>query len=178
MKLRIKLLRDIGPTLNPFGAFLLIQGLETLSLRGQKHSDNALELAKWAPTSTCSYLFSVDICVGNRYLSNHSKVSWVLYPGLPSHKYHESAKKLLRKNAFGGVLTFSIKGDVKDTSRLVDNLCLASNLADIGDAKTLVIHPATTTHQQLTEEERLASGVTPDMIRVCDQLNRDLGSCI
>ncbi|KIM57507.1 hypothetical protein SCLCIDRAFT_1219411, partial [Scleroderma citrinum Foug A] len=87
MKLRVKLLRDIGPTLNPFGAFLLIQGLETLSLHGQKYSDNALELAKWAPTSTCSYLFSVDICIGNRYLLNYSKVSWVSYPGLPSHKY-------------------------------------------------------------------------------------------
>ncbi|KIM53588.1 hypothetical protein SCLCIDRAFT_138743, partial [Scleroderma citrinum Foug A] len=146
MKLRVELLCDIGPALNPFGAFLLIQGLETLSLCGQKHSDNALELAK--------------------YLLNHSKVSWVSYPGLPSHKYHESAKKLLRPNAFGGVLTFGIKGDIKDTSRLVDNLHLASNLADVGDAKTLVIHPATTTHQQLMEEERLASGVTPDMIQV------------
>ncbi|KIM56190.1 hypothetical protein SCLCIDRAFT_29820 [Scleroderma citrinum Foug A] len=146
VKLRVELLCDIGPALNPFGAFLLIQGLETLSLRGQRHSDNALELAK--------------------YLSNHPKVSWVSYPGLPSHKYHESAKKLLRPNAFGGVLTFGIKGDVKDASRLVDNLRLASHLADVGDTKTLVIHPASTTHQQLTEEERLASGVTPDMIRV------------
>ncbi|KAL4062787.1 Cys/Met metabolism PLP-dependent enzyme-domain-containing protein, partial [Scleroderma yunnanense] len=146
VKLRVELLRDIGPALNPFGAFLLIQGLETLSLRAQRHSDNALELAK--------------------YLSNHPKVDWVSYLGLPNHEYHAQAKELLRPNAFGGVLSFGVKGDLKVASQLVDNLRLASNLANVGDAKTLVIHPATTTHQQLTEEERLASGVTPDLIRV------------
>ncbi|KIM64449.1 hypothetical protein SCLCIDRAFT_1213281 [Scleroderma citrinum Foug A] len=147
VKLRVELLRDIGPALNPFGAFLLIQGLETLSLRAQRHSENALELAK--------------------YLSNHPKVAWVSYLGLPSHEYHERAKKLLRPNAFGGVLNFGVKGsDVKDASQLVDNLRLASNLANVGDAKTLVIHPASTTHQQLTEKERLDTGVTPDLIRV------------
>ncbi|KAI6144352.1 Cys/Met metabolism PLP-dependent enzyme-domain-containing protein [Pisolithus tinctorius] len=146
VKLRVELLRDLGPALNPFGAFLLIQGLETLSLRAQRHSDNALVLATW--------------------LSNHPKVSWVSYPGLPSHEYHERAKELLRPNAFGGVLSFGVQGDVGVASQLVDNLRLASNLANVGDAKTLVIHPATTTHQQLTIDERLASGVTPDLIRV------------
>ncbi|KIO00704.1 hypothetical protein M404DRAFT_29366 [Pisolithus tinctorius Marx 270] len=146
VKLRVELLRDLGPALNPFGAFLLIQGLETLSLRAQKHSDNALVLATW--------------------LSNHPKVSWVSYPGLPSHEYHERAKELLRPNAFGGVLSFGVQGDIGVASQLVDNLRLASNLANVGDAKTLVIHPATTTHQQLTIDERLASGVTPDLIRV------------
>ncbi|KAI6127095.1 Cys/Met metabolism PLP-dependent enzyme-domain-containing protein [Pisolithus sp. B1] len=135
-----------GPALNPFGAFLLIQGLETLSLRAQRHSDNALALATW--------------------LSNHPKVSWVLYPGLPNHEYHERAKELLRPNAFGGVLSFGIKGNVAVASQVVDNLRLASNLANVGDAKTLVIHPASTTHQQLTIDEQSASGVTADLIRV------------
>ncbi|KAI6110640.1 Cys/Met metabolism PLP-dependent enzyme-domain-containing protein [Pisolithus croceorrhizus] len=147
VKLRVELLRDIGPALNPFGAFLLIQGLETLSLRAQRHSDNALALATW--------------------LSNHPKVSWVLYPGLPNHEYHERAKELLRPNAFGGVLSFGIKGNVAVASQVVDNLRLASNLANVGDAKTLVIHPASTTHQQLTIDEQSASGVTADLIRVC-----------
>ncbi|KAI6012225.1 Cys/Met metabolism PLP-dependent enzyme-domain-containing protein [Pisolithus marmoratus] len=146
VKLRVELLRDLGPALNPFGAFLLIQGLETLSLRAQRHSDNALALATW--------------------LLNHAKVSWVSYPGLPNHEYHERAKELLRPNAFGGVLSFGVKGGVDVAGQVVDNLRLASNLANVGDAKTLVIHPATTTHQQLTIEERLASGVTPDLIRV------------
>ena len=115
------------------------------------------------------YLFSVDEYVLDRYLSNHPKVAWVSYLGLPSHEYHERAKKLLRPNAFGGVLNFGVKGsDVKDASQLVDNLRLASNLANVGDAKTLVIHPASTTHQQLTEKEKLDTGVTPDLIRVCD----------
>ncbi|KAF9242824.1 Cys/Met metabolism PLP-dependent enzyme-domain-containing protein [Melanogaster broomeanus] len=135
VKLRVELL-----------PFLLIQGLETLSLRAQRHSENALALAIW--------------------LENHPKVAWVSYLGLESHSYHERAKKLLRPNAFGGVLSFGIKGDINVASTVVDNLRLASHLANVGDAKTLVIHPATTTHQQLTEEERLDSGVTPDLIRV------------
>ncbi|KIJ19496.1 O-acetylhomoserine aminocarboxypropyltransferase [Paxillus involutus ATCC 200175] len=146
VKLRVELLRDIGPALNPFGAFLLIQGLETLSLRAQRHCDNALALATW--------------------LQNHPKVAWVSYLGLESHSYHERAKKLLRPNAFGGVLSFGVKGDIHAASKVVDSLRLASHLANVGDAKTLVIHPATTTHQQLTEEERLGVGVTPDLIRV------------
>ncbi|KAB5590427.1 O-acetylhomoserine (thiol)-lyase [Ceratobasidium theobromae] len=146
VKLRIEILRDLGASLNPFGAFLLLQGLETLSLRAQRHSDNSLALAQW--------------------LEQHPAVSWVSYPGLPSHPSHESAKRLLRKNTFGGVLSFGVKGDASIGSAVVDKLKLASNLANVGDAKTLVIHPATTTHQQLTAEEQFASGVTPDLIRV------------
>lgn len=107
-----QLLRDLGPALNPFGAFLLLQGLETLSLRAQRHSDNALALARW--------------------LEQHPRVSWVSYLGLPSHGSNELAKKLLRTNAFGGVLSFGVKGDVKTTSKVVDSLKLASNLANVG----------------------------------------------
>ncbi|KAG2002452.1 O-acetylserine sulfhydrylase/homocysteine synthase [Coprinopsis cinerea AmutBmut pab1-1] len=146
IKVRTELLRDLGPALNPFGAFLLLTGLETLSLRVQRHADNALALA--------------------RYLEQHPKVSWVSYLGLPSHPSHELANKLLRKQAYGGVLSFGVKGDAATTSKVVDSLKLASNLANVGDAKTLVIHPATTTHQQLTEAEQLSSGVTPDLVRV------------
>ncbi|KAG5644815.1 Homocysteine synthase [Asterophora parasitica] len=146
LKLRTELLRDLGPALNPFAAFLLLQGLETLSLRSQRHSENALALAK--------------------YLEQHPQISWVSYLGLESHASNALAKKILRPNAFGGVLSFGLKGDAKDASKLVDSLKLASNLANVGDAKTLVIHPATTTHAQLTEEEQLLSGVTPDLIRV------------
>ncbi|KAG2036627.1 Cys/Met metabolism PLP-dependent enzyme-domain-containing protein [Suillus americanus] len=146
IKLRVELLRDLGPAMNPFAAFLLIQGIETLSLRAQRHSENALALAQW--------------------LSKHEKVAWVSYLGLESHPYHQKAKKLLRPNAFGGVLSFGAKGDVSIASTVVDSLKLASNLANVGDAKTLVIHPATTTHQQLSDEEQLSSGVTHDLIRV------------
>lgn len=146
IKLRVELLRDLGPALNPFAAFLLIQGIETLSLRAQRHSENAFALAQW--------------------LSKHPKIAWVSYLGLESHPYHQRAKELLRPNAFGGVLSFGIKGDVTVASTVVDSLKLASQLANVGDAKTLVIHPATTTHQQLSDEEQLSSGVTHDLIRV------------
>jgi len=146
VKLRTELLRDLGPSLNPFAAFLLLQGLETLSLRSQRHCENALALA--------------------RYLRNHSQVAWVSYLGLETHESYGLAKKLLRPDAFGGVLSFGIWGDAAAASKVVDNLKLASNLANVGDAKTLVIHPATTTHSQLTAEEQLFSGVTPDLIRV------------
>jgi O-acetylhomoserine/O-acetylserine sulfhydrylase len=132
--------------MNPFAAWQLIQGMETLSLRAQRHCDNALALAK--------------------FLSTHPKVSWVLYPGLESHPSHELAKKLLRPNAFGGVLSFGVKGDAKAGCAVVDNVKLASHLANVGDAKTLIIHPSTTTHQQLNAEEQLSAGVTPDLIRV------------
>lgn len=115
-------------------------------MRVQRHSDNALALAQ--------------------HLAKHPKVSWVLYPGLENHPSHELAKKLLRPNTFGGVLSFGVKGDSAAGALLVDSLKLASHLANVGDAKTLVIHPATTTHQQLIAEEQLASGVTPDLIRV------------
>jgi len=152
VKLRIEILRDLGACLNPFGAFLLLQGLETLSLRAQRHSDNALALA--------------------RYLEQHEKVAWVSFVGLESHPSHQLALKMLREGTFGGVLNFGVKGgdDVTLGSKVVDSLRLASNLANVGDAKTLVIHPASTTHQQLNEEEQLTSGVSPDLIRVCPSL--------
>ncbi|KAF8174545.1 Cys/Met metabolism PLP-dependent enzyme-domain-containing protein [Pholiota molesta] len=146
VRVRTELLRDIGPALNPFAGFLILQGLETLSLRGQRHSENALALAT--------------------YLEQHPKVSWVSYLGLKSHESHELANKLLRANYYGGMISFGVKGDVAQASKVVDSLKLASNLANVGDAKTLVIHPASTTHSQLTEEEQLTSGVTPDLIRV------------
>ncbi|KAF8321288.1 O-acetylhomoserine ami [Clavulina sp. PMI_390] len=146
VKARVEVLRDTGPALNPFAAFLFLQGLETLSLRVQRHSDNALALAQW--------------------LEQHPKIAWVSYPGLASHASFDRAKRLLRPNAFGGMVSFGIKGDAQAGSKLVDQLRLATNLANVGDAKTLVIHPATTTHQQLSETEQLSTGVTPDLIRV------------
>ena len=146
VRVRTEFLRDLGPALNPFAAFLLLQGIETLSLRGQRHSDNALALAQ--------------------YLEKHPRVAWVSYLGLPSHGSHTLAKRFLRANAYGGVLSFGVKGDVKTATKVVDSLRLASQLANVGDAKTLVIHPASTTHSQLTEEEQFTSGVTPDLIRV------------
>ncbi|RDB22070.1 Homocysteine synthase [Hypsizygus marmoreus] len=146
VKLRTELLRDLGPAMNPFAAFLLLQGLETLSLRGQRHSENALAFAKW--------------------LETHPSVAWVSYLGLPSHESNARAKELLRPGLYGGVLSFGLRGGADKASKLVDSLKLASNLANVGDAKTLVIHPASTTHAQLNEEEQLLSGVTPDLIRV------------
>ncbi len=152
---RTELLRDLGPALNPIAAFLLLQGVETLSLRVQRHNENALKLAQW--------------------LEKSPYVSWVSYPGLESHPYHERAKKYL-PHGFGGVLSVGVKPLESDktvkspfdksTAQVVDNLKLASNLANVGDAKTLVIAPYFTTHQQLSEEEKLASGVTDDLIRV------------
>ncbi|KDN37485.1 hypothetical protein RSAG8_10147, partial [Rhizoctonia solani AG-8 WAC10335] len=115
VKLRVEILRDLGAALNPFGAFLLLQGLETLSLRAQRHSDNALALAQW--------------------LEQHPAISWVSYPGLPSHPSHANAKRLLRPNTYGGVLSFGVKGDASIGSAVVDKLKLASNLANVGDAK-------------------------------------------
>ncbi|KAH7910783.1 O-acetylhomoserine ami [Hygrophoropsis aurantiaca] len=146
IKLRAELLRDIGAALSPLNAFLILQGLETLSLRAQRHCENAMELARW--------------------LQKHPRVAWITYLGLEEHPYHERARQLLRSNAYGGVLTFGIKGNFEVASTVVDSLKLASNLANVGDAKTLVIHPASTTHQQLSEKDRLASGVPGDMIRV------------
>ncbi|WFC98686.1 cysteine-S-conjugate beta-lyase [Malassezia yamatoensis] len=142
---RVVLLRDLGSCLDPFGSFLLLQGLETLSLRGQRHCENTLALAQ--------------------YLEKHPKVSWVLYPGLASHPTHATAKQYLR-NGFGAVLSFGVVGGEKNGAKFVDSLKLASNLANVGDMKTLIIHPASTTHQQLNDKEQLASGVTKDLIRV------------
>ncbi|KAF8544445.1 homocysteine synthase [Trichophaea hybrida] len=145
IRVRVEILRDLGSCLNPFGAFLLIQGLETLSLRVERHVSNALTLAKW--------------------LENHEKVAWVSYPGLESHPSYAMAKKYL-KRGYGGVLSFGVKGGEKAGVNVVDGLKLASNLANVGDAKTLVIHPSSTTHEQLSSEEQLSSGVTKDLIRV------------
>jgi len=145
IRARVEGLRDLGPCLSPFNAFLLLQGLETLSLRVQRHVDNALALAEW--------------------LSAQPQVAWVNYPGLPGHPYHERAKKYL-KHGFGGVLNFGIKGGQSAGQQFISHVKLASHLANVGDAKTLVIHPNSTTHQQLNEKEQLSSGVTPDLVRV------------
>lgn len=145
IRTRVEGLRDFGPALSPFNSFLLTQGLETLSLRVQRTVDNALELAEW--------------------LENHPKVAKVNYPGLKSSKYHDLAKKYL-KNGFGGVLSFELEGDKEQATGLVDNLELVSHLANVGDAKTLIIQPSATTHQQLSDEEQVASGVLPNLLRV------------
>ncbi len=131
--------------MSPFNAFLLLQGLETLSLRVDRHVSNALELAQW--------------------LEQQEQVSWVNYPGLPNHPYHERAKQYLR-HGFGGVLNFGIKGGLEAGRAFINHVKLASHLANVGDAKTLVIHPASTTHQQLSDSEQLSAGVTPDLVRV------------
>lgn len=145
-KMRTTLLRDIGTTVSPFNSFLFLQGLETLHLRVERHSENALKLA--------------------RFLENHPQVSWVKFAGLPSHPDHEMAKKLFRKDLFGSIFTFGVKGGEEAGRQFIKNVKLASLVANVADAKTLVIQPATTTHQQLSSEEQLAAGVTPDMIRV------------
>ena len=145
IRARVEGLRDIGPTLSPFNAFQLLQGLETLSLRVQRHLDNTLELACW--------------------LKAHPQVAWVEYNGLEDSPYHALAKKYLR-NGFGAVLNFGIKGGANAARTFIDNVELASHLANVGDAKTLVIHPASTTHQQLSATEQASAGVRPDLIRV------------
>jgi len=145
IRARVEGLRDFGPSISPFNSFLLIQGLETLSLRVQRHVDNALALATW--------------------LENHEAVSKVLYPGLESSPYHQNAKKYL-KNGFGAVLSFELKGDKENATGLINSLKLISHLANVGDAKTLIIQPAATTHQQMSDEEQLAAGVTPQLLRV------------
>ncbi|MFN6465986.1 MAG: O-acetylhomoserine aminocarboxypropyltransferase/cysteine synthase [Nostoc sp. DedVER02] len=145
IRARVEGLRDFGPALSPFNAFLLLQGLETLSLRVDRHVSNALELARW--------------------LEQQEQVLWVNYPGLPNHPHHERAKKYLR-HGFGGVLNFGIKGGLEAGKAFINRVKLASHLANVGDAKTLVIHPASTTHQQLSDDEQLSAGVTPDLVRV------------
>ncbi|RMF00040.1 MAG: O-acetylhomoserine aminocarboxypropyltransferase/cysteine synthase [Bacteroidetes bacterium] len=145
IRARVEGLRDFGPALSPFNSFLLLQGLETLSLRVQRTVDNALALAKW--------------------LEAHPQVESVSYPGLASHPSHEKAKKYLR-HGFGGVLSFTLKGTRGQTTQFVDQLKLVSHLANVGDAKTLIIQPAATTHQQLSDEEQVAAGVLPTLLRV------------
>ncbi len=145
LKTRVQLLRDLGPALSPFNAWLFIQGLETLTLRQEKHSDNALKVAQ--------------------HLKKHPLVSWVNYPGLEDSPNHAVAKKYL-KNYFGALVGFGIKGGLEAGKKFINSVKLLSHLANIGDAKTLVIHPASTTHQQLTGEEQEATGVTQDFIRL------------
>ena len=144
-KVRVQLLRDLGAALSPFNAFQILQGVETLSLRMQRHCDNALQVAQ--------------------FLAKHPAVSWVNYPGLPNHPTHALAKKYL-SNGFGGIIGFGIKGGMEAGKKFIDSVQLLSHLANIGDAKSLVIHPASTTHQQLTPEEQEATGVTADFIRL------------
>lgn len=145
IKLRVTLLRDTGACISPFNAFMLLQGLETLSLRVQRHSDNALKVAK--------------------YLESHEKVSYVNYPGLESSKYHDLASKYLPKGS-GGIFTFGLKGGFDSAKDFINSLELVSLLANVADAKSLVIHPASTTHQQLSEEAMEAAGIKKDMIRL------------
>jgi O-acetylhomoserine (thiol)-lyase len=142
---RVEGLRDFGPSLSPFNSFLLLQGLETLSLRVHRHAENALTLATW--------------------LESHPSVDFVYYPGLASSPYHLLAKKYLQ-NGFGGVLQFGIKGGAENGKKFINSLQLVSHLANVGDAKTLAIHPASTTHEQLSEAEQKQSGVLPNLIRI------------
>ena len=145
IKARVQLLRDIGAAMSPFNAFLFLQGLETLPLRQRQHSANALEVA--------------------RFLKKHRLVTWVTYPGLPEDPNHQNAAKYL-KNGFGGIIGFGIKGGLEAGKKFINTAKLLSHLANIGDAKSLVIHPASTTHQQLSEEEQTATGVRPDYVRL------------
>ncbi len=145
IRCRVEGLRDFGPALSPFNSFLLLQGLETLSLRLDRTVENALKVAKW--------------------LEAHDEVEYVNYPGLESSSYHELAKKYL-KRGFGGVMTFKIKGGNERADKLINSLSLISHLANIGDAKSLIIHPSTTTHEQLSVEEQKASGVEPGLLRL------------
>ncbi|HEX6891955.1 MAG TPA: O-acetylhomoserine aminocarboxypropyltransferase/cysteine synthase [Chryseolinea sp.] len=145
IRARVEGLRDFGPSLSPFNSFLFLQGLETLSLRVQRSVDNALALAQW--------------------LEKHELVEAVNYPGLESSPYHKLAKKYLR-NGFGAVFSFTLKGTKQHTTKFVDNLKLLSHLANLGDAKTLIIQPSATTHQQLSEEEQISTGVLPNLLRI------------
>ncbi len=146
LRARLECLRDWGPALSPFNSFLLLQGLETLSLRIERHCSNAMELATW--------------------LDEHPKVSNVSYPGLQSDPYHQRAKEYLSGRGMGCMLMFSLSGGFDDAVTFINSLKLASHLANVGDSKTLVIHPASTTHQQLSDQEQESAGVTPTMVRV------------
>jgi O-acetylhomoserine (thiol)-lyase len=145
IKARVTLLRDLGPALSPFNSFLFLQGLETLHLRLPRHSENALAVAN--------------------YLKKHPRVSWVNYPGLDDSPEKERVKKYLPKGA-GAIIGFGIKGGLAAGKKFIDSLELISHLANVGDAKTLAIHPATTTHQQLSSDEQISTGVTPDFVRL------------
>lgn len=145
IKARVELLRDLGPSLSPFNAHAFITGLETLKLRVERHSQNALAIA--------------------RYLSSHPKVAWVRYPGLEGDPAHKLARKYF-DGGFGGLVTFGVKGGAEAGRKLIDGVKLFSLLANIGDARSLIIHPASTTHQQLSPDEQVATGVTPDLVRL------------
>ena len=145
VKARVQLLRDLGPAVSPFNSFLFLQGIETLALRMERHSQNALAVAQ--------------------FLSQHPQVEWVQYPGLEDSPFYDRAQKYL-PNGQGAIMTFGIAGGVAAGGRFIDNLQVFTNLANVGDAKSLVIHPASTTHQQLTAEEQIASGVLPNLIRL------------
>jgi O-acetylhomoserine (thiol)-lyase len=145
IRARVEGLRDFGPCQSPFNSFLNLQGLETLSLRIQRHVDNALVLAEW--------------------LESHPQVDYVQYPGLKSSPYYDLAKKYLT-NGFGGILNFGIKGGIESGKKFIDSLKMVSHLANVGDAKTLAIHPASTTHEQLSDEERKTAGVEPNLVRI------------
>lgn len=144
-KIRIEGLRDFGGALSPFNAFQIIQGLETLSIRMKKHSENALELATW--------------------LEEQPSVSWVNYPGLKSSKYYETSKKYLDKGQ-SGIVTFGVEGGFESAKKVVNEVEIFSLLANIGDTKSLIIHPASTTHQQLNDEQQISTGVSQDLIRL------------
>lgn len=146
IRARVEGLRDYGASVSPFNSFLFLQGIETLSLRVERHNSNALTLANW--------------------LNNHPQVDWVWYPGLKDYPSNENAKKYLRSGYFGSMLSFGIKGGLEAGKRFINKVKLASLVANVGDAKTLVIHPASTTHQQLSKEEQKSSGVLPEGIRV------------
>lgn len=162
-KLRFQLLRDLGSCLSPFNSFLFLQGLETLSLRMERHSTSTLKVAE--------------------FLESHPTVNWVNYPGLKSSPYYKRAQKYLPKGQ-GAILTFGIKGGLEEGKKFIESLELFSHLANVGDAKSLVIHPASTTHQQLNEAEQRACGVTPDLIRIsigledCDDIIEDLDNAL
>lgn len=145
IKARVQLLRDLGPAIAPMNSFLLLQGLETLPLRMERHCENAQNVAE--------------------YLEKHDLVEWVSYAGLPSHRSYEKAKAYL-PNGKGAILTFGIKGGLEEGKRFINALEMFSHVANVGDAKSLVIHPASTTHQQLSEEDQRAAGVTPELIRL------------
>jgi OAH/OAS sulfhydrylase len=146
IRVRVEGLRDFGPSQSPFNSFLLLQGIETLSLRVERHVENTVKLAQW--------------------LRSHKGVAWVNHHSFEDHPSHANAKKYLEPGKFGAILTFGIEGGYDSAVKFIESVKLASHLANVGDAKTLVIHPASTTHQQLEDHEQLASGVTPDLIRV------------
>lgn len=146
LKARVQMLRDLGPAMSPFNAFLFLQGLETLHLRMERHSTNAQAVAE--------------------FLARHPNVTWVNYPGIPSHPQHGLAKKYHHRGLYGAILGFGIKGGMEAGKKFIEHMKLFSHLANIGDAKSLVIHPASTTHQQLTSAERLETGVTEDFVRL------------